>query len=191
MVHVVESNIPRGEREQQRECASEAREVSTDLFILQDLAAATLKWLILCGVTGRGKLENETESGAGGGMGVGVAGGWGVGAQGFGGRGVGGGGECFFLPPPLEAKTLLHLQVMDSVQLVAGPGELKKRLSERCREGGDWGVGVRGTWGGGYCLLLPHLPRPRPCPHACKRQILCKVRTWQAGGVEGKTKQKD
>ena len=80
MVHVVESNIPRGEREQQRECASEAREVSTDSFILQDLAAATLKWLILCGVTGRGKLENETESGAGGGMGVG------------GGRGVGGGG---------------------------------------------------------------------------------------------------
>ena len=81
-----------------------------------------------------------------------------MGAQGFGGRGVGGGGECFFLPPPLEAKTLLHLQVMDSVQLVAGPGELKKRLSERCREGGDWGVGGEGNMGGGgivsYCLIF-------------------------------------
>ena len=49
-----------------------------------------------------------------GGLGVGYA--WGAGCFFLGGGG-GRRGECFLLPPPpLEAKTVLHLQVMDSVQ---------------------------------------------------------------------------
>ena len=129
--------------------------------------------------------------------------GWGWdahGAQGFLGVG-GGGGESVSYCLLLRGQNRAALAGdRFCAELDAGPGELKKRLSERCREGGDWWVGEGSTGGVGgwgvvsYCLILQGqdlahmLASGRSCAKLGPGELGA---GWGGGGGgRGKTKQK-